>query len=270
MALTKFQKEICHLIAENRKSQSESYIAGGSALNEIMQAPRLSHDIDLFHDTQEALLKTWEADRILLLENNYKINIIRDHPAFIEAMVSKNKEHVLLQWVRDSAYRFFPLIEHDDLGLTLHPYDLATNKVLAMVGRLEVRDWIDIIECHTNIQEFGYLLWGACGKDPGFGPEMILQQAKRSAKYTDIEISELLFEKKRPTAKELSSLWHSMTNEAEQIISTLPQEETGKCITTSTGNLFRGNINELKDALESNNIIFHAGSIRGTYPTLKT
>ena len=53
---------------------------------------------------------------------------------------SRDRESVLLQWVKDSAFRFFPLVEHADFGLTLHPFDLATNKVLALVGRLEVRD----------------------------------------------------------------------------------------------------------------------------------
>jgi hypothetical protein len=31
------------------------------------------------------------------------------------------------------------LVEHDGLGLTLHPFDLATNKVLALVGRVRGR-----------------------------------------------------------------------------------------------------------------------------------
>lgn len=266
MALTRFQKDICQLIATNRKEQQESCVAGGSALNEIICAPRLSHDIDLFHDTQEALLKTWEADRKLLVSNDYKVDVVRDHPSFIEVMVSRDRNHVLLQWVRDSAYRFFPLVEHDDFGLTLHPYDLATNKVLAMVGRVEVRDWIDVIECHANIQRLGYLLWGACGKDPGFGPDMILNQAKRSARYTDGEISELSFDKKRPTARELSVLWHGMVEEAELILRELPPLEAGKCLLNADDSLFRGNIDELKDALNSNQIKFHSGSIRGTYP----
>ncbi len=266
MALTEFQKKICQLIASIRKKQNESYVAGGSALNEIINAPRRSHDIDLFHDTQEALIKTWDADRKLLLSHKYNVDIIRDHPAFIEAMVSRNKEHVLLQWVRDSAYRFFPLVEHPDFGLTLHPYDLATNKVLALVGRLEVRDWIDVIECHTKIQKLGYLLWGACGKDPGFGPDMILNQAKRSARYTDAEISELSFDKTKPTASTLSSTWHSMTDEAENILRELPPIEAGKCLLGTDFNLFQGGIDELKESIKNNRIIFHAGSIRGAYP----
>ena len=62
-----------------------------------------------------------------------------------------------MQWVRDSAFRFFPLVTHEQLGLVLHPFDLATNKVLALVGRLEVRDWIDVIECSRRLQPLGFL-----------------------------------------------------------------------------------------------------------------
>jgi hypothetical protein len=62
-----------------------------------------------------------------------------------------------MRWARESAFRFFPLVEQADLGLALHPFDLATNKVLALVGRLEVRDWIDVIECDRRLQRLGYL-----------------------------------------------------------------------------------------------------------------
>ena len=40
-----------------------------------------------------------------------------------------------------------PLVRHDELGLVLHPFDLATNKALALIGRLEVRD------CSISIRE---------------------------------------------------------------------------------------------------------------------
>jgi hypothetical protein len=50
---------------------------------------------------------------------------------------------------------------HDDLGMMLHPFDLATNKVLALVGRVAARDWIDIITCHERLSPFGLLAWAA-------------------------------------------------------------------------------------------------------------
>jgi hypothetical protein len=66
MALTEFQRAVCRLIAENRIAHGESYVAGGAALNTVIESPRTSRDIDLFHDTEEALLASWDADRALL------------------------------------------------------------------------------------------------------------------------------------------------------------------------------------------------------------
>ena len=51
MALTDFQRSVCRLLAQNRIQSGESYIAGGVALNVALQAPRLSRDIDIFHDS---------------------------------------------------------------------------------------------------------------------------------------------------------------------------------------------------------------------------
>jgi hypothetical protein len=52
--------------------------------------------------------------------------VVRERPLYVEAQVSRGGESVLVQWTRDSAFWFFPLVAHEDLGLTLHPFDLAT------------------------------------------------------------------------------------------------------------------------------------------------
>jgi len=57
---------------------------------------------------------------------------------------------------------------------------VATNKILALVGRLEPRDWIDAISCHTKLQRLEYLIWAACGKDEGYGPGLMLDDARAS------------------------------------------------------------------------------------------
>jgi hypothetical protein len=74
----------------------------------------------------------------LLEASGFGVEVLRERLSFVEALVSRAQDTTLLQWVRDSAYRFFPLVEHELFGLALHPFDLATNKVLALVGRLEV------------------------------------------------------------------------------------------------------------------------------------
>src|SRR5207248_5671045 len=90
----------------------------------------------------------------------------------------------------------------------LHPFDLATNKVLALVGRVEARDWIDILRCHSAVQPLGYLAWAATGKDPGLAPDAILQEAARSARYSAAEIASLAFDGPAPDAAGLSHPWH--------------------------------------------------------------
>ena len=115
-----------------------------------------------------------------------------------------------VEWARDSAFRFFPLLRHDEFGLTLHPFDLATNKVLALVGRLEVRDWVDVIACDAAVQPLGYLAWAASAKDPGFGPGAILEAAARSSRYSADEVAELAFDGPPPDAAELSRSWHQI------------------------------------------------------------
>jgi len=228
----------------------------------------VSRDIDLFHDTREAVRATWAADRALIEENEYTLEVVRERDTFVEAIVRKGGDSVILQWAQDSAFRFFPLVEHEDFGLALHPFDLATNKVLAMVGRLEVRDWIDAITCSEELQPLGYLAWAACGKDPGFSPKMILSGARRTCRYTAEEVAALHFDGVAPTAGELSVRWHAIVDEADMIVDCLPPGHAGECVLTLDGGLFAESADSLRSAVADRQVAFHAGSIRGALPEL--
>jgi hypothetical protein len=269
MAITQFQRTVCRLLAETRIASGESYVAGGVALNELLAAPRRSRDIDLFHDTDEALDASWRADRSLLEGNGLTVQVLRERPGIVQARASAASDVVLIEWVRDSAYRFFPLVEHPDLGLVLHPFDLATNKLLAMVGRLEPRDWVDVIECDTRLQPLGYLAWAACGKDPGFSPKSILEQAARGAHYAAPEIATLDFEGEPPDPAALSRRWHAMLAAAHQVIDALPAAEVGRCVLTDRGELCRDTRDDLAHALARGAIRFHTGTIRGAVPRVR-
>lgn len=67
MALTEYQCSILRLLAGERKSRGERYVADGAALNALLSASRLSRDLDLFHDTDEAIAVSWEMDKQTLL-----------------------------------------------------------------------------------------------------------------------------------------------------------------------------------------------------------
>lgn len=271
MALTKFQRELCRVLAQQRIASGESYVAGGAALNEILSTPRVSRDIDLFHDTAEAVAATFEVDRKLLLAHGVEVHVLRERPSFVEAEVGRKErkdERVLLQWLQDSAFRFFPLVEREPFGLTLHPFDLATNKVLALVGRVEVRDWIDTLESSDRIQHLGYLAWAASGKDPGFSPTSILENAARSARYSAEEVAALDFEGPAPDAAALARRWHRILEAARAIVQLLPPGEAGRCVLGPDGALYAGDAASLRTDLEQGRLRFHRGRIRGALPSL--
>ena len=268
MALTRLQRAICQLLADNRIASGESYVAGAAALNELIAASRISRDVDVFHDTDEALAASWRADRQVLEASGFEVLVVRERPAFVEADVSTGDDRVRMEWARDSAFRFFPLLRHEEFGLTLHPFDLAANKVLALVGRLEVRDWIDVIQSHDRVQPLGYLAWAACAKDPGFGPQAILEAAARSARYSADEVAELAFAGPPPDAAQLGRAWHRMLDSAREILAVLPPAEVGTCVLDAAGGLYRGLAADLRDALDGGRIAFHRGRIRGALPQI--
>jgi hypothetical protein len=243
-------------------------VAGGLALNALLSAPRHSRDIDLFHDTETALAATWAADRGVLEANRYELRILREAASFVEAIVSKGGDRTVMQWARDSAFRFFPLLENEIMGLTLHPFDLATNKVLAMAGRLEVRDWVDTLHCDESLQPLGYLFWAACGKDPGYNPHSLLAAAKR-LHYSQAEVDTLDFATGRANASQLGVRWHAALAEAGRIVACLPPEQVGKCVLTREGNLAREDAASLANAMKADGLLFHEGRIGGAWPCVR-
>jgi hypothetical protein len=268
MALTDFQRDVCRLLAENRIRSGESYVAGAAALNELLHAPRRSRDLDLFHDTAQAVAASWRADRELLEAKGLSVSVVRERPTFVEAGVRRGADAVVVQWAHDSAYRFFPLMQHEELGLVLHPFDLATSKVLALVGRVEPRDFVDTLTCDREVQPLGYLAWAACGKDPGFSPAAILEQAARSARYSEAELRGLDFEGEAPSAAELSHRWHAALETARETVALLPAREAGRAVMIRDGGLFRQGPESLREALRKETLVYHEGSIGGAFPRI--
>ncbi len=70
MPLTKIQTDILRLLAAHR--DPESYVAGASPLNR--DAPRISGDIDVFHDREERVAAAALSDTQTLAAAGYGIS----------------------------------------------------------------------------------------------------------------------------------------------------------------------------------------------------
>ena len=265
MAVTAFQAEVLRLIARNRVANGETYVAGGLALNHALHRPRMSHDIDVFNDTYDAMVSSADMDREILRKAGYGVETTRDRDFIVEAKVSRKGATTDIQWVRDSAYRFFPIIEDELLGYTLHPLDLATNKILALASRQVPRDWIDTISCAEAVQPLVFLAWAANGKDPGLSPRYIIEMGART-RYTQGELEMAVVTNEKLDVAELSRKWHSMIDAAREALPLLPPEEAGKAVLDKAGRPFKGDPKLLPEAIAAGDVVFHEGRICGAWP----
>jgi hypothetical protein len=190
MPLGAFEGRILRLLAANRTE--ESYVAGATVFLRREESHRLSRDIDLFHDRVESVQQAAARDAAVLQDNGYTLEWADSQETFHRAAVSKDGCSSKIEWAYDSAFRFFPIQPDSDFGFVLHPLDAATNKVLALAGRGELRDYLDVLFLHQNVLSLGALAWAACGKDAGFTPELLIEEAQRLAHYPAARLRTLL------------------------------------------------------------------------------
>ena len=171
-------------------------MAGGAVLNRGPTGLRFSKDLDIFHDIRtpdqdlsEVVNSCAESDANLLRSAGYAVEWTRRQAGHCTAVIRSADESVRLEWTTDSAARFFPAQPDEDFGYCLHPADLATNKVLALAGRSEIRDYLDILQVDASYLSFGSIVWAACGKDPGYTPDLIMDLTDRHSRYQESDLA---------------------------------------------------------------------------------
>ncbi len=133
-----------------------------------------------------------------------RIEAPQRQPSHQRAKVSRKGDELRLGYWCDSTFRFFPVLADPDFGYCLHPADFATNKVLALAGRSETRDFLDTLFLHGSYLSLGALCWAACGKDEGFTPWSLVDHAKRNVKFRqeDLDSEHLTKPLRLPDLKE--------------------------------------------------------------------
>ena len=222
--LTAFQARLARLVATNRSD--DSYLAGGAALHFEPNTKRYSNDLDYFHDSVERVARAFEQDRALLEDGGYDVQVDMRQPGFIRAVVSSDGGATKVEWAHDSAWRFLPAAAHPDVGYVLQPVDLAINKVLALVGRDEARDFLDVLDVHQTTLPLGALCWAAAGKDPGFTPLSLLDLLRRRGRHRP-EDFERLHLAEPVDLVELKTIWLAALDDAEAFIRSRPLDEVG-------------------------------------------
>jgi hypothetical protein len=258
MPLTEFQAEIFKVISANRNP--ESYVAGAIVIHRDATSSRYSRDIDLFHDTAEALVLSTELDSESLKKAGYTVDFTMRLPMFHRADVHLGRDRVRLEWAADSTFRFFPIVPDEVLGFRLHDADVATNKVLAAAGRDKVRDFIDLIQLDRSYVSLGVAIWAAAGKDDGYTPELIIDQLRRHSRINPATLEGVKLA--RPAdAVALKQEWLECLKQAEELIASLPPENLGCFYLDHKDQPARGKIFDPSWKP-------HYGSVKGAWPRL--
>ena len=261
MPLGDFEKTVLRLLAANRNP--ESYVAGATVFLRREDSHRQSQDIDVFHDTVQSLNQAAIRDAAVLQTNGYTLDWTDTQETLRRATVSKNGRSTKVDWAYDSAFRFFPVQPDADFGFVLHSMDVATNKVLALAGRGEVRDYLDVLFLHRNVLSLGALAWAACGKDVGFTPQFLIEEAQRLAHYPAVRMKTLML--RAPVdLVECKRQWLAAVAEANALFLKLPPEEIGCLYLDAKGQAVSPN----PTAPGFASLRRHFGSVRGTSPAI--
>lgn len=261
MPISDLQDEILKRIASNRSP--ESYLAGATVLHRAEDSPRFSQDLDFFHDVEESVAVCAERDSGTLRQAGYDFAWLLRTPTFHRALVTVGERQLKLEWAQDSVFRFFPVQKDERCGYRLHDADAAVNKLLALAGRNEIRDFVDVLHLHATYLSLGALAWAACGKDPGFTPELLLDHAGRHTAFTQSDLDRLHL-RVPLDFKSMKQSWFAALDDAQKVIASFPPEELG-CLY-----LGRDHAPITPDVSSAGfrAVIRHTGGIRGAWPTV--
>lgn len=260
MPLRDFEREVLRILAANR--DPDSFVAGATVLHKWPESSRSSQDIDLFHDTRERLRQAFEADVSTLRQAGFEVESAGQlHDDFHRAFVRRGDQSTKVEWAYDSAFRFFPVERDLDLGWSLNFWDAATNKILALVGRQTIRDYLDCLYLHEHHLHIGALAWAAAAKDPGLSPELIIDWAARGNRFRTEDLAEVRLSKP-VDLREAKKTWLVALEEGRELIEKLPPHEVGCLYLDDERTPVRPDPNSLNFA----KLTRHYGSIKGAWP----
>jgi hypothetical protein len=258
-----FQRKLLATLAAS--PSDERYLGGGAAMHFAPHSTRYSDDLDFFHDSEQRVASAFAGDRETLERAEYAVDVELVLPGFVRALVSRDAETTRVDWAHDSAWRFLPLVRDPLGGLLLHPVDLAINKVLALAGRDEPRDFVDILFVHRTVLPLSGLCWAAVGKDPGLTPLSLLELMKRHGRYRPEDFARLQLTEPFDV-RAAKEVWLGALADVDAFARERPPEEAGCLYYSTPAGQFVIPRSEMP--LAEQGIVLHYGEPGGVLPRI--
>lgn len=204
--LTPLQRHVAEIVASVAE-QSEFALAGGAALIARGEVARATRDLDFFSPNVSEVASIVPLVEQALLTAGIEVFRVMDHRNFVRLEVREGTEVTEVDFGTDA--RILPL-ERGPLGPTVAAEELAIDKVLAVFGRAQPRDFVDLAAVADS-----YGLEDLCAKatrkDAGFDPQVFRDMLGRFERLPpdEFDLSEPGYEGLQRTV----GRWRSMTNE---------------------------------------------------------
>lgn len=172
--LTPLQEQVAEIIAGLEEAK-EFALAGGAALIARGDVQRETRDLDFFGLTADAVDRLVPAVDRALRDAGLAVRHIQVNPGFARLVVESADDRTELDLAADA--RLFPA-EPGEPAPMLRGEELAVDKVLALFGRAEARDFIDLMEVEPRYG-LDRLCNLAAEKDRGFSPAILAEMLAR-------------------------------------------------------------------------------------------
>jgi hypothetical protein len=189
-------------------------LAGGYAVQVHGFVERVSKDVDLF--TTMAAASDFPAAQAAVVAalraDGLEVTVEREGASFARLAVTDPVAGSTSTVELGVDWRAYPPVQLA-IGPVLHPADAVANKLCALFGRAEVRDYIDV---HGVLEDgrfaTGELLRMAADHDPGFDPAMFAAALRAVRRFPSSA-----FEPYKLTADEVDALHARLLAWADEV-----------------------------------------------------
>lgn len=163
--LTPFQRQVAEAFLAMPEAHGFA-LAGGAALILHQVVDRTTRDLDLFADDLSAVRAATDAFMATAETRSWTVEVVRSGPAFSRMRVAGPTGATLVDLGYD--HRWLPA-ERSEVGPVLSVAELGVDKLLALFGRAEARDFVDVFRLAGRLG-IERMLADAGRKDTGFDP----------------------------------------------------------------------------------------------------
>jgi predicted nucleotidyltransferase component of viral defense system len=125
------------------KQTSLFFLTGGAVLAGWLLGHRRTDDLDLFTEDDEAMADADRLVRSAAAGMGAVVEPVRTAPDFRRYVVRKGDDSVVVDFVRERVPQLYPKVERDGLRMD-SAEEIVVNKLCALLGRVEIRDLVDL------------------------------------------------------------------------------------------------------------------------------